>query len=158
MRQGFGELDAAINNYGADGLLDLVMSLIADDGLTPYEASQAVGIKYGVLKMWIRDDPARCSNIDFARECFADKLVYDALEESRTADVDSLQVSKLRIDTNMKIAGKLSRREWGDEKASLVINNNIGVDASLVGFASDLLDKIRCVSVQEREDEGITDV
>ena len=60
-------------------------------------------------------------------KCFADGLVYESLKEARDADIDTVQVAKLRSDVYSKTAGKVSREEWGD-KVQMEVKQTHSVD------------------------------
>ena len=64
---------------------------------------------------------------ELAKRCFADGLVYESLKEARDADIDTVQVAKLRSDVYSKTAGKVSREEWGD-KVQMEVKQTHSVD------------------------------
>ena len=108
-------MDALIAEMGEGGVLALIATRMAE-GEAMKDIALSCGMPVTVMRGWLEDDEKRMDEIALARRCFAEDLVYAGLREARDADVESVGLGKYRTDTYMKMAGKMSRREWGEEK------------------------------------------
>jgi hypothetical protein len=108
-------MDAMIAEMGEGGVLALIVTRIAE-GENPWDIAKSCGMPWVVMRGWMEDDEKRMGQWELAKRCFADGLVYEGLKEVKDADVETVQVSKLKYDAYTKSAGKMSRREWGEEK------------------------------------------
>ena len=108
-------MDALIAEMGEGGVLALIVTRIAE-GENPWDIAKSCGMPWVVMRGWMEDDEKRMGQWELAKRCFADGLVYEGLKEVKDADVETVQVSKLKYDAYTKSAGKMSRREWGEEK------------------------------------------
>jgi hypothetical protein len=122
---GWAALTSYVDEHGQDELLDVFCSRIAV-GENPNEIAVSLGWIPTVMRLWLEDDPGRMAAWDLARRCFADGLVYEGLREVRDADVETVQLAKLRSDKYDRTAGRLSRNEWG-EKTQLQITETVEV-------------------------------
>lgn len=118
---GYAMLDDLIAEKGEDGVLAMVCTRIAD-GEDPRRIAVNNGIPWMVLRRWLEDSPERMKEWELAKRCFADGLVWEGLAAARDAGVENVQVAKLQADHFTKMAGKMSRDEWGDKQQVEVKN------------------------------------
>lgn len=111
--EGFARLDALIAEHGEGWLLSAFVSRIAE-GESPSAVSVSMGMPWFVLRKWLEDKPERMLQMELGKRCFADGLIWESLAAARDADIETLGVSKLQADHFSKMAGRLSRDEWGD--------------------------------------------
>ena len=69
----------------------------------------------GLLGAWLVEDPDRLAQYRRAQSWAAEGLVDEALEEAWSDGPDVVR-SKLRVGTNMQVAGKYNRAVYGEEK------------------------------------------
>jgi len=119
-------LDSLIAEDSEEGVLAMVMTRIAI-GDDPREIALGMGMPWYVLRKWLEDKAERMQAWELAKRCFADGLVYESLKEARDADIDTVQVAKLRSDVYSKTASKVSREEWGD-KVQMEVKQTHSVD------------------------------
>ena len=124
--EGWSRLDALIAEDGEEGVLARVMTRIAI-GDDPRDIALGMGMPWYVLRKWLEDKQERMQAWELAKRCFADGLVYESLKEARDADINTVQVAKLRSDVYSKTAGKVSREEWGD-KVQMEVKQTHSVD------------------------------
>lgn len=80
-----------------------------------------------------------------ARVARAEDLIDEALETAvKDLDKDEVPAAKLRAELLMKVASKYDRDRYG-ESIKVTRGVQVSVDAGLIGFASQLLDRIRPV-------------
>ena len=117
-------LDALITTHGEEGFIDMVCSRVAE-GEEPFSLGDnddgtGTGSGNGTMKMvirqWFEAIPERMAQVTLAKRCFADRLAWDALKATRETAPEDIQCSKLLVDTNLKIAAKLDRESWGDQR------------------------------------------
>lgn len=99
---------------GEDDFLEDVCSRIAH-GDDPRAIAQSMGLSWFVLKEWLSGGE-RWKRVEFAKGCFADGLVWRGLDAAASATPEDVSVAKLQADHFTKVAGKLSRTEWGDRE------------------------------------------
>ena len=122
---------------------------VAEGGHKALKAERDMrGWSWGALWKWIRDDEGRRKEYEDALEAYAQDL---ALETVGIADgVEDAALGRLRVETRFKVAGKLDRERWGDKVQA---GGGVGLplaDAALIGFAGEMLKRIRVVSVTEK--------
>ena len=117
--EGWSRLDALIAEDGEDGVLASVATRIAI-GDDPREIALGMGMPWLVLRKWMEDAPERMKEWELAKRCFADGLAYESLREVRDAGLEEVPLARLRSESYVKMAAKISRVEWGDreERAS----------------------------------------
>jgi len=155
-KDGVALLTDDIERNGEHSVLDAIVTRIAE-GEDPKDIARSRGYTWYVLRRWMEEKPERLEAWALAKRCFADGLAYEALRETRDANAEEIAVSKLRSENYTKMAGRLSKREWGDAKDVTVVEG-LTMDEALGGFAGMLLAKMRVVeSVPERvsEKEGV---
>lgn len=114
-RIGWCRLDAWLAEVGESGVLDTLcgrMSL----GEAPHEVSVSMGMPWHVLRKWMEEDEKRMDAMALAKRCYADKLAWEAVGRIGEADVETVGLAKFRFEAGMKMAGKLDRSGWGEEK------------------------------------------
>lgn len=73
------------------------------------------GVVEGLLGAWLTEVPDRLAQYRRAQNWAAEGLVDEALEEAWDDGPDVVR-SKLRVTTNMQVAGKYNRAMYGEEK------------------------------------------
>lgn len=154
--EGFSRLDALIAEHGDEWLLSAFVSRVSD-GESPQDVSVGMGLPWFVMRSWLEDSSDRMKEWDLADRCFADGLVYEGLKEVRDCGLEEVPLARLRSESYAKMAAKLNRVKWGEQKQSVVIEG-MSMDQALGGFASMLLEKMQIVSVQTNGDEVPTGV
>lgn len=124
--EAYAALDLAIERDGEDDFMFKICDHIAS-GESLESVGRIVGVRSTVLKKWIRGKESRIEDYELAKQCFADGLVWSGLEAARDATVENVQVAKLQVDTYHKMAGRLSRDEWG-EKVQMEVKQTHSVD------------------------------
>ena len=119
--EGFARLDALIAEHGEEWVLSAFVSRIAE-GEAPHEVAVGMGFPSFVMRSWLEDEPERMSRMELGKRCFADGLVWQGLAAARDADVDNVAVARLQAEHFSKMAGRLSRDEWGDRQQVEVKN------------------------------------
>lgn len=117
MRQ---KLASMVEADGEDELLEEICARVAD-GDSPQDIARSMELSWFVVREWLEDGD-KMSRVDLAKRCFADGLVWKGLAAASDADVENLGVAKLQADHFTKIAGKMSRDEWGDRQQVEVKN------------------------------------
>lgn len=117
----FDEIIKSNDNFREDFLC-----LIAD-GNSPYDICRNMyGVPWWVLRKWIESSADLMQDYEFARKAGADKLMYDALDEVKKADIETVQLAKLRADRYDRMAGKMDRNTWGD-KVEVSVEHTINI-------------------------------
>lgn len=145
-------MTADIEEHGESDLLSAVVTRIAE-GEDPRDIARSRGYGWFVLRTWMEDSPERMEQWALAKRCFADGLAYESLMAARDATVEEVQVSRLKTEHYTKMAGKMSKQEWGDAKSGVVIEG-LTMDEALGGFAGMLLEKMRVVEAAPIPVEG----
>lgn len=110
-------LSKMVEEVGADEFLEMLCSRVAE-GESPVEISRNIGLSWFVVREWLEAGD-KMKRLELAKRCFADGLVWEGLEAARDATPESVSVDRLKVDTFHKIAGKMSRVEWGGEAATV---------------------------------------
>jgi hypothetical protein len=86
------------------------------DGETLKDIARAWSIPYGRLAEWIVEDRTRSEQFNQALAIWADSLAHESVQiaDEGGAEAGEVQRDKLRIDTRLKLAGKLNRPRYGD--------------------------------------------
>lgn len=100
--------------------LEGICSRVAD-GENPQEIARSLGLSWFVVREWLEGGD-KMDRIALAKRCFADGLVWQGLEAARDADIENVAVARLQAEHFTKVAGKLSRDEWGDKQQVEVKN------------------------------------
>lgn len=118
-REGWTAMDRLIESHGEDGALSLVMTRVAE-GEDPRDIARSQGMPWMVMRRWLEDKDERMREWELAKRCFADGLAYESLREVRDAGLEEVPLARLRSESYVKMAAKISRVEWGDreERAS----------------------------------------
>ena len=110
------ELDGIVNRMGESDFMEEICSRVAE-GDDPRQIAKNMGLTWFVLKEWLKDgDGEKWKRVEFAKGCFADGLVWESLSAARDADSETVAVARLQADHFSKMAGRLSRDEWGDKQ------------------------------------------
>lgn len=106
---------ARIGELNATGeLQDRFCSLVSEEGDPVRLAREVFGVPWWVMRKWIEGDAGRVADYEMARKAYADKLMYDSIKEVVGAEVETVQLAKLRADRFDRVAGKMDRASWGD--------------------------------------------
>lgn len=125
LRTAYAILDDVIARKGADGfLIDIEHEVISGRRLT--EIAQAEGLMYSVLWNWLRNEPERLERYRAALKGYGDALIAETV-----GIADGSGDAKLMVDTRLKIAGKLDKKVWGDEKESTAAGITVVVQRGL---------------------------
>lgn len=119
-----------IESEGEDSVLEMLCSRVAE-GENPQDIARGMGLSWFVVREWL-EDGNRMKRIELAKRCFADGLVWQGLAAARDATVEDVAVARLQVDTYHKVAGKMSRVEWGGE-AEAVGNGFAGGVTIVIG-------------------------
>ena len=106
-------MDRLIDTHGEDGALSLVMTRVAE-GEDPRDIARSQGMPWMVMRRWLEDKEERMREWELAKRCFADGLAYESLREVRDAGLEEVPLARLRSESYVKMAAKISRVEWGD--------------------------------------------
>lgn len=120
------EFDAFLDDVAADGLKAACESRLWTQG--------------AVLN-WISENEERKVRYAGALQVKAEMIAHATLDIADGSDPEMVGVSKLQIDTRLKLAGKWNRERYG-ERVSVDKTVNVVVDAGLVGFAGELLARL----------------
>ncbi len=85
---------------------------------------------YAERRIWeaARTDKALDTALMGARAATADRYVDEAIAIADKATPGTAQVAKLRIDTRLRVAGKLNQGRYGDHAGNVTnIQNNVGI-------------------------------
>jgi len=99
------------------------------------------GWSWGALWKWIVGDVERYRDYMQALEAHVQMLVLETVGIADGASSEDVAVAKLKIDTRLKVAGKLDRERWG-ERVKVEAGSVVVLDAGLVGFAGALLERL----------------
>lgn len=108
-------MDELIETLGEDGVLRMFCTRVSD-GDDPRQIALGNGMPWFVFRKWLEDREERVREWELAKRCFADGLAYEGLREVRDAGLESVPLAKLRSEHYTKMAGKISRVEWGDRE------------------------------------------
>ena len=108
-------MDRLIEMHGEDGALALVMTRVAE-GEDPRDIARSQGMPWMVMRRWLEDKEERMREWELAKRCFADGLAYESLREVRDAGLEEVPLARLRSESYVKMAAKISRVEWGDRE------------------------------------------
>lgn len=88
----------------------------ATDGETLKDIAKQWQIPYGRLAEWIIEDRTRSEQYNQALAIWADSLAQESVQiaDAGGAEAGEVQRDKLRIDTRLKLAGKLNRPRYGE--------------------------------------------
>ena len=135
----YARIDELVESHGEVGVVELICSRVAE-GDEPYDVARSMGLTWMALRRWMESDDNRMAVLSLAKRCYADKLVWDAVRGVRESDAktEDIQLSKLRADTYLKVAGKLDRGSWGDAKEDAksgitVVVNRVGGEIKVEG-------------------------
>lgn len=86
------------------------------DGETLKDIAVAWKIPYGRLAEWLIEDRERSEQYNQALAIWVDSLAHESVKiaDDGGAEAGKVQRDKLRIDTRLKLAGKLNRPRYGD--------------------------------------------
>ena len=86
------------------------------DGETLAQIAKSRGVPYGKLAEWITEDAGRCEQYARATRLAMDLIAREVVAIADEAGETKVGVSKakLRVDTRMRLAGKLYREQYGD--------------------------------------------
>lgn len=125
LRTAYAILDEVIARKGADGfLIEIEHEVISGRRLT--EIAQAEGMMYSVLWNWLKDEPERLERYRAALKGYGDALIAETI-----GIADGSGDAKLMVDTRLKIAGKVDKKVWGDEKESAAAGITVVVQRGL---------------------------
>jgi hypothetical protein len=104
--------------------MPIVVQRIAD-GETLKQIAKAWQVPYGLFAQWLIEDRERSEQYNAALKLWMDSLAQETVqiadeqaavvkEDGSTYD-PNVQRDKLRIDTRLKLAGKLNRERYGDQ-------------------------------------------
>lgn len=125
LRTAYAILDDVIARKGADGfLVEIVHEVLSGRRLV--EIAQAEGLMYGVLWHWLKDKPERLEKYRDALKGYGDKLIAETV-----GIADASGDPKLMVDTRFKVAGKVDKKMWGDEKESAASGITVVVQRGL---------------------------
>ena len=93
----------------------LVMTRVAE-GEDPRDIARSQGMPWMVMRRWLEDKEERMREWELAKRCFADGLAYESLREVRDAGLEEVPLARLRSESYVKMAAKISRVEWGDRE------------------------------------------
>ncbi len=108
-------MDRMIAEMGEDGALSLICTRIAE-GEDPRNIAPSVGMPWMVMRKWMEDKEERVKEWELAKRCFADGLAYESLREVRDCGLEEVPLARLRSESYVKMASKISRVEWGDRE------------------------------------------
>jgi hypothetical protein len=110
LRTAYAILDDVIARKGEDGfLVEIVHEVLC--GRRLIEIAQAEGLLYGVLWNWLKDVPERLEKYRDALKGYGDALIAETV-----GIADGSGDAKLMVDTRFKVAGKVDKKMWGEEK------------------------------------------
>jgi hypothetical protein len=84
------------------------------EGESPVEIAQAVKVRYAILGRVVDEDEGLRARYETALRVAAEKRAHEALSIADGAEQESVGVSKLQIETRMKLSGKWHRPRYGD--------------------------------------------
>lgn len=86
------------------------------DGDTLKDIAKAWQIPYGKLSEWIIEDRTRSEQYNQALAIWGDSLAQESVQiaDAGGNEAGEVQRDKLRIDTRLKLAGKLNRPRYGE--------------------------------------------
>ena len=108
-------MDRLIETHGEDGALALVMTRVAE-GEDPRDIARSQGMPWMVMRRWLEDKEERMREWELAKRCFADGLAYESLREVPDCGLEEVPLARLRSESYVKMAAKISRVEWGDRE------------------------------------------
>lgn len=101
-------LEGHAADVGVDVLVEGMAREVSNGTLPEVLSKLYGGIPYICLKRFME---AHGEMFSLAKRAYADKLVGDAL---KSVDEEDVVRGRLKVDTYLKIAGKVSKDEWGD--------------------------------------------
>jgi len=105
---------ALIERDGEMGVMDDYCRRISE-GENPADIVNSMGVNWWAMRGWIEADPKRMEMAALAKRCLADKMAWDAMKEADNAEVETVEVSRLKIGTKQWMASRLNRKEWGKD-------------------------------------------
>jgi hypothetical protein len=107
---GYAKLDARIQEFGADNVAMDIATKVAC-GESPAHIAKTYEVPYMVIREFME---GHADKMSLARRAYSDVLVHDALSAVDDADMENVQLARLKADTYLKVAGKQDRAQWGD--------------------------------------------
>ena len=123
---------------------------VAERGIDAFYEEKALhGWAWGALWGWANADEGRERQWKRALEAYGNLKALETVKIAEMSSVENVSVSKLRVDTNFRFAGKVDRLRWGDK---VEVNAGTAVmDAALVGLAVGLLERVKQVGAMPTE-------
>ena len=152
-------MDRLIDMHGEDGALRMICTRIAE-GEDPRDIARGSGMPWMVMRRWMEDKEERMREWELAKRCFADGLAYESLREVRDCGLEQVPLARLRSESYVKMAAKISRVEWGDreERASGFGAQGITViigSVAVPGLAVPIEPHVGALVVQEQMPEQV---
>ena len=118
------------------------LAKVSEDGYKALpEVAGESAWSWGAFRQWVRGSTEREAQYQAALVDYAEKMALEGVPIADGATEDDVTVAKLRIDTRMRLAGKLDRDRWGDRVKVDGVRGAV-VDAALLGFAGELLARL----------------
>jgi len=102
---------------GDEGFLYFVTAQVAS-GVSLKALCGHYMLEYGLLWAWMIADEDRLARYEMALRGLADSDISETVELADGADVETVAVSKLQIDTRFKRAAKWDKKRYGDDSKS----------------------------------------
>ena len=120
---------------GEEGFMRFLCAQVSS-GVSGRVVCEHYGVEYGLLGSWLSEDGGRLERYYRAQSWAAEGLVEGALDEAWDDGMDVVR-SKLRVDTNMRVAGKWNRARFGEkvevqQTSAPVINFVMGEGSAVV--------------------------
>ena len=120
---------------GEEGFMRFLCAQVSS-GVSGRVVCEHYGVEYGLLGSWLSEDGGRLERYYRAQSWAAEGLVEGALDEAWGDGMDVVR-SKLRVDTNMRVAGKWNRARFGEkvevqQTSAPVINFVMGEGSAVV--------------------------
>lgn len=129
----YERLDEWLEMWGGDDGALFELCAQVSEGVTLMGYCEHYGLNRGLMCAWMGEDESRVASYQRAKRWVADNYVDDAVSIADRADVETVAVDKLRVDTRLKVAPLLDRVRFGRDEKSVTVNVGANSLVSILG-------------------------
>lgn len=81
-----------------------------------YDVCEGLGYPWMTVRAWLEQSEKRTEAFVLAKRCYADRLVGESVKAAQGATKEDVSVATLQAGHYLKVAGKLSPDDWGEQR------------------------------------------
>jgi hypothetical protein len=149
-----GQKLARLDEYGEEQILEELAS-----GVLTTDLIRRMGVGWKVWAKWMRASAGREQRVEDARRQASHFFASRAVNTAQEADVGSVKVARLQVDTDKWIASRLNRDDYDTRPSGVNVQLNVGdLHAQAMalinsGSAGAVVDDIHSDDWRDEEDE-----